>query len=233
MKRSYDKEMMDLPGNDAELLAEDLLNLRRLNRYLNGCRSVILGFKQALGGDKLKNFSALDIGTGSADIPAALHAWATAKGFATTIVGLEAEALTAGIATTRSKPFAGVKIVQGDGSAPPFSPKSFDFVVASQFLHHFSEEKMIELLKRWATLARKGIVISDLIRHPLAYHGIRLLTKLATRNVMTLTDAPLSVRRALTFKEWRELFLQAAVGPVEMFSVFPFRMAAAISLGSR
>ena len=92
---------------------------------------------------------------------------------------------------------------------------------------------MIELLKRWATLARKGIVISDLIRHPLAYHGIRLLTRLATRNVMTLTDAPLSVRRTLTFKEWRELFLQAAVGPVEMLSVFPFRMAAVISLGSR
>src|SRR4030095_8509379 len=108
----------------------------------------------------------------------------------------------------------------------PFAPGGFEFVVASQLLHHFSEVKIIELLKQWATLARRGIVISDLVRHPVAYHGIRLLTKVATRNIMTLTDAPLSVRRAFAFSEWRELFCQADIGTVEMISVFPFRMAA-------
>ena len=50
---------------------------------------------------------------------------------------------------------------------------------------------------------------------------------------MTLTDAPLSVRRAFTLKEWRDLLRQADIGPVEMFSVFPFRMAAVVRLGGR
>jgi hypothetical protein len=50
---------------------------------------------------------------------------------------------------------------------------------------------------------------------------------------MTRTDAPLSVRRAFTFNEWRDLLRQADIGPVEMFSVFPFRMAAVVRLGGR
>lgn len=233
MKRSYEKELMDLTDNSPKLLADDLRNLRVLNRYLSGSRSVILAFERALGREPLKQISILDVGTGSADIPAAIFAWAKRRNVAAKIVGIEAESITARIAAIQTKQLADIKIIQGDAGAPPFSPGSFDFVVASQFLHHFSEVKIVELLKQWAKLARRGIIISDLVRHPVAYHGIRLLTKLATRNIMTLTDAPLSVRRAFTFKEWRELLRQADIGPVEMFSVFPFRMAAAVRLGGR
>lgn len=233
MKRSYEKEMMDFTGNSPALLADDLRNLRMLNRYLSGSRSVMLVLQRALGREPLKHISVLDVGTGSADIPAAVVAWAKRRSIAAKIVGMEAASITARIATNQTKRLADIRIVQTDAGAPPFSLGSFDFVVASQFLHHFSEATIIELLKQWAKLARRGIVISDLVRHPVAYHGIRLLTKLTTRNVMTLTDALLSVQRAFTFHEWRELLRQADIGPVEMFSVFPFRMAAAVRLGGR
>ena len=233
MKRSYEKEMMDLMGNSPELLADDLRNLRMLNRYLSGSRSVKLALQRALGREPLKHVSVLDVGTGSADIPAAIFAWAKRRNVTAKIVGVDSESVTARIAANHTQQLAGIKIIQGDAGAPPFLPGSFDFVVASQFLHHFSEAKIVDLLRQWATLARRGIVISDLVRHPVAYHGIRLLTKLTTRNIMTLIDAPLSVRRALTFSEWRELLRQADIGPVEMFSVFPFRIAAAIRLGGR
>jgi len=223
--------MMDLAGNSPELLADDLRNLRLLNRYLCGSRSVMLALERALGREPLKNISLLDVGTGSADIPAAIVAWAKRRSIAAKIVGMEAASITARIATNQTKRLADIKIIRADAGAPPFLSASFDFVVASQFLHHFSEATIVELLKQWAKLARRGIVISDLVRHPLAYHGIRLLTKFTTRNVMTLTDAPLSVRRAFTFKEWRELLRQADIGAVEMFSVFPFRMAAVVRLG--
>lgn len=233
MKRSYEKELMDLTANSPELLADDLRNLRLLNRYLRGSRSVMLALERALGRGPLKHISVLDVGTGSADIPAAIFAWATRRNVAAKIFGVEADPTTARIAANQTKQLADIKIIQGDAGAAPFSRGSFDFVVASQFLHHFSEAKIIDLLKQWAKLARRGIVISDLVRHPVAYHGIRLLTKLTTRNIMTLTDAPLSVRRAFTFKEWRKLLRQADIGPVEVFSVFPFRMAAFVTLGDR
>jgi hypothetical protein len=92
---------------------------------------------------------------------------------------------------------------------------------------------ILELLSVWSQLARRAIIIGDLIRHPIAYYGIRLLTALTTRNVMTLVDAPLSVRRALTFDEWRALFHRAAIGPTTAFTVFPFRIAACITMTGR
>jgi SAM-dependent methyltransferase len=245
MKRSYEKEMMDLPGQPRELLEEDLRHLRTMNRYLGGYRSVIRGLDRLIEEQKMRRFSLLDVGTGSGDIPIRINRWAHAKGVSAEIVALETEPVTVRIAATLTNPRfipllqrgkerdfrrCGILVLRGDGLAPPFRPGSFDFVLASQLLHHFSEEKIVALLRNWSQLARRAIIISDLIRDPVAYHGIRLITKICTRNVMTRTDAPLSVRRAFTMGEWSELFRRAEVGRFQVFSVFPYRVLGLISL---
>lgn len=262
MKRSTEKELMDLPGNPKEVLDEDLRNLRILNRYLGGYRSVLHGLDRLVGGGKLRRFSLLDVGTGSGDIPARITNWAQQRGIKASIVALEPEQVTARLAAMLIRqpshpPFispwqrlpsaviraetvthceneehsqsCGISVVRGDGNAPPFRAASFDFVLASQLLHHFSEEKIIALLRTWSRLARRAIIVSDLVRDPVAYYGIRLLTKLCTRNVMTLNDAPLSVRRAFTIAEWRDLFCRAEIGPCQILSIFPYRVLALVS----
>jgi SAM-dependent methyltransferase len=263
MRRSQQKEMMDLAGNPKEVLAEDLRNLRILNRYLGGYRSVLHGLDRLVGTGKLSRFSLLDVGTGSGDIPTRITHWAQQRGIKASIVALEPEPVTARIAAILTQqqtnppfvslgqrlpsavipaeagiqceneghsPNLGISVVRGDGHEPPFRAASFDFVLASQLLHHFSEEKIVALLRTWSRLARRAIIVSDLVRHPVAYYGIRFLTKLFTRNIMTLTDAPLSVQRAFTMAEWRELFLRAEIGPFQILSIFPCRILALVSV---
>jgi ubiquinone/menaquinone biosynthesis C-methylase UbiE len=248
MKRSAEKEMMDLPGNPKDLLVEDLRNLRRINRYLGGYRGVMKGLKRLIAEQKMSRFSLLDVGTGSADIPRVIVQWARDRGIEAQVVGLEPEAVTAQVAAILTQeqtnpPFipllqrgkegdfrrCGISVVRGDGNAPPFRAASFDFVLASQMLHHFSEEKIVTQLRTWSRLARRAIIVSDLVRAPIAYYGIRLLTKLFTHNLMTLTDAPLSVQRAFTMAELHELFRRAEIGPFQVFSVFPYRVLALVS----
>ena len=89
MKRSTEKEMMDLPGNPKALLVEDLRNLRTINRYLGGYRGVIKGLKQLVGGDRMKRFSLLDVGTGSADIPKVIVQWARNQDIEARVVALD------------------------------------------------------------------------------------------------------------------------------------------------
>jgi len=248
MKRSAEKEMMDLPGNPKDLLVEDLRNLRTINRCLGGYRGIIKGLRGVIDKDKMRCFSLLDVGTGSGDIPRKIVQWARNKGIHATVVALEPEAVTAQVAAILTqqqtnplfiplsqrgkegdfRPYR-ISVVRGDGNAPPFRAASFDFVLASQVLHHFPEEKIVALLRTWSRLVRRSIIVSDLVRHPVAYHGIRLLTKVFTRNVMTLTDAPLSVQRAFTMAEWHELFRRAEIGPFQVFSVFPYRVLALVS----
>ncbi len=230
MTRSEAKEMMDLPDPPKELLVDDLRNLRLMNRYLGNHRLVLRALARLL--DKEGTFSLLDIGTGSGDLPAAVALWARRKGKVARISGLEPNRTTVDEAATQTGDFSEISLVRGDGMAPPFRPASFDFVLASQVLHHFPEEGIVSLLHAWAKVARKAIIVSDLIRHPLAYHGIRLFTRLLTRNAMTLVDAPLSVQRALTLGEWKELMLKANVGTIQAEHAWPFRLVALITVES-
>jgi ribosomal protein L11 methylase PrmA len=96
-------------GNSPELLADDLRNLRMLNRYLSGSRSVLLGLQRALGREPLKQISVLDVGTGSADIPAAIFAWAKRRNVAAKIAGVEADSITARIAANQTKQLTDIK----------------------------------------------------------------------------------------------------------------------------
>jgi ubiquinone/menaquinone biosynthesis C-methylase UbiE len=181
---------------------------------------------------KLDRFTLLDIGTGSGDIPTVIARWARRQRIAARISGLEREAATVEEAVDQTRSFPEITILRGDAMAPPFGAGSFDFVLTSQLLHHFKDEQIIALLRTWARLARRGIIVSDLVRHPLAYHGIRLLTQGFTRNMMTRSDAPLSVQRACTISEWRELLRRADVGRPRVRWMFPFRVLALISLKS-
>ena len=282
MKRSKQKEMMDLPGQPKELLEGNFDDIRAINHYMGGHRSVVRGLARLVQEQKLVGFSLLDVGTGSGDIPARINHWARHRGINASIVALEPEPVTARLAAVLTQqanscyiprtcgqmrdpsltsPQSGgrkergqaitpifshlpvlkeeqegdlprheVSVVRGDGGAPPFGPASFDFVLASQLLHHFSEDKIVSLLRTWSKVARKAIIISDLVRHPVAYYGIRVITKLFSRNVMTRTDAPLSVQRAFTVAEWRHLLRRADVGRLRLFPVFPFRVLALLSV---
>lgn len=219
---------MDSTGNPQDLLVDDLRNLRMINHYLGNYRNVLRGLARLV--ENQKKFSLLDIGAGSGDVPAAIARWARRKGLVARISALEPNQVAVDQAADQTRGFSEISLVRGDGMALPFRPDSFDFVLASQVLHHYSEEAIVMLLRTWAPVARKGIIISDLIRHPLAYQGIRLLTRMLTRNIMTLTDAPLSVRRGLTICEWQELLRQAGVGTFEVDWAFPFRVLALITV---
>jgi len=230
MNRSTELEMMDLPGQPRELLLDDLRNLRSLNRYLGCYRNVLRALTGALRGQSKREFTLLDVGTGNADIPATIVSWARRRRLSARLSCLERDAVTVGAAADQTRAHPEIKIVRGDALRPPFRRASFDFVLASQLLHHFPDEQIVDLLRTWAALARRAVIISDLVRHPLAYHGIRLLTKVFTHNIMTRTDAPLSVRRALTIEEWRAVLREADIGRFTVERALPFRMRALIWL---
>jgi ubiquinone/menaquinone biosynthesis C-methylase UbiE len=216
--------MIDFPGQPKDLLVGDLRNLRRINRYLGCHRNALRGVARAMDGRRTLQFTLLDVGTGSADIPAVIAHWARREKFHCHIGCLERDATTVEQAAAQTRGMPEISLVRGDALAPPFGAKSFDFVLASQLLHHFSDDQIVALLRNWARLARRAVIVNDLLRHPLAYHGIRLLTKSLTRNLMTLTDAPLSVKRSLTVDEWRALFRRADAGDFFVEWALPFRM---------
>jgi predicted nicotinamide N-methyase len=91
-----------------------------------------------------------------------------------------------------------------------FQDQKFDIVLATLFMHHFTEEQLVTLfsnLKRQTTT----IVINDIHRHPLAYYSIKLLTRSFSQSAMVKFDAPLSVLKAFTKSELKKILQRAGI----------------------
>jgi ubiquinone/menaquinone biosynthesis C-methylase UbiE len=124
------REMMDSPDNSPrELLEDDLRNLRIINRYLGNYRVVLGGLARLLEEQKLKRFSLLDVGTGSADIPALIASWARRYHLTARLIGLEPEPVTLQAAANQIRDYSEITLVRGDARALPLASGSVDFVL--------------------------------------------------------------------------------------------------------
>jgi ubiquinone/menaquinone biosynthesis C-methylase UbiE len=87
----------------------------------------------------------------------------------------------------------------------PFRPASFDFVFSSLFLHHFSNDQVMELLRSFGSVARRAVLAIDLERGPLAYRFLPSTRWLFEWHDITINDGQISVAAAFTKDELQAL----------------------------
>ena len=224
-------ELLDHADQAPEELAGTLADIARLNRI--GPTHTLLAhvapfFEGHHGPEPL---TVLDLGTGAADIPAALVVWARARGWPVRVVGLDVQPGVLACAQARAAAFPEVRLVAGEAVAPPVRPGAVDLAICSLMLHHLPEAAVVELLRRMAETARLGFVVSDLRRSWAAWAGAWLLTRATSRNRITLHDGPLSVRRAYTRAELRHLAAAAGVPEVAWHHAIAFRVIGVYARG--
>jgi ubiquinone/menaquinone biosynthesis C-methylase UbiE len=216
MKRLSDAvELLDGPLDDPVALAGNLRDLRRINRWLGGV-ALSSAAIEALAAHRAE-MTLLDVGTGGADIPLALLAWARRSGRRLSVVAIDSrpEVLAAAVrANPASATSVRLELQVGDGRSLPYPDRSFDVAHASLLLHHLDPEAAVGLIREMARVARLGIVINDLDRGRLAWLGAWLLGHVLTANRYTRHDAPLSVRRAYRLAEMTDLLRAAGMTPV-------------------
>ncbi len=220
-------ELLDGPLDDPAALAGNLRDLRRVNRVLGGVRLSRLAIDRLLIAAptnlEARPVMLIDVGTGAADIPFALLADARRKNRPLGVVAVDArpEVLDAARA---ARPVlarvAGLELCVADGRSLPFPDRAFDIAHASLLTHHMEPDEAVALLVEMARVARLGIVINDLDRGRAHWLGAWLIAHLFTLNRYTRRDAPLSVRRAYTPHEMRELLARAGLRPVGEFGGF-------------
>jgi SAM-dependent methyltransferase len=213
MRRSVDvEELLDGPLDDPAALRDNLRDLERANRWLGGAALSAHGI-DALAGDR-ETLTVLDVGTGAADIPAALLARAARAGRRLRITGIDSrpEVLAAALERRpRLRQTSGLELQVGNGRSLPFPDRSFDVAHASLLLHHLDPSAAVVLLREMSRVARRGVVINDLRRGRGVWLGAWLLSRLTTRNRYTRHDAPLSVRRAYSVGELTALIAAAGL----------------------
>lgn len=193
---------MDRPQPVSAELVADLKNLRTLNRYFGSYRLVRYFLKRWLRPND--NLRILDLATGSGDIPRLIARFAREAGATVTIDAVDFQGSTIAIATEQSIDYPEIDFHCADIHSFG-AERTYDLVLCSLALHHFSDENAIRLLCHAGKLSRNKVMVADLRRSWLAKVGIICLTTLVFREPMTRNDARVSMERAFSFRELAQL----------------------------
>ena len=195
---------MDGPGVDPAQLRRSLRFIRRVNTLLGYTRATLWHLDRfSVRWRPGERITIIDFATGSADIPRAILRWATKRNFDVHIVGVDRHPVTAAHAAETGAPDPRLQIVQADVLNLPFAPGSFDYALTAMFLHHLDDAVVVRVLRAMGTVARRGVIAADLLRHRRAYAWISAFTLLA--NPMVKHDARVSVAQAFTKSEILDL----------------------------
>ncbi|HXV77281.1 MAG TPA: methyltransferase domain-containing protein [Candidatus Polarisedimenticolaceae bacterium] len=221
--RRDDAEWIDRPDNTVADLRAAFGDIGWTHRWLGG-RAVLLS---ALGPylDRSDGpLRILDVGTGAADLPLAIIAWARRLGRPVEVVGLDRDFGVTSIAAGAAAGCAELTVVCADARRLPFDDRSFDLVTASLFLHHFGPGEWIKLLGGFRRVARRAVVVCDLRRHLLPWVFLAGLARLTRRHPMFVHDAPLSVLRGFTDRELLDAATACGASSVSLRRRWPFRL---------
>ena len=204
---------MDDPTATAAEIAQALRFIRLVNRRLGGTRATLAPLRrwarQWRPGETIR---IIDIGTGSADIPAAIVDWAGASDRSVQITAVDLHPVTLELA----RRFAGggraaIEFVHADALRlmERFRPGSFDYAHAGMFLHHLSDEDVVAVLRIMDGLTTRGLIWNDLTRGRIERAAVRLMALGLSAHVRH--DATVSVAAGFTREEAMALARRAGL----------------------
>lgn len=187
--------------------------VRTANARWGGCQAIIDHLNawsrswRKLGLGTLKRpVTFIDLATGSADIPLAIVQWAQARHFEVRITACDINPAMLAIAQAHigkhiseleSDPW--ITLVAADARKLPFGNASFDYALASLFLHHLSDIEIMTMLHIMDELSCRGMIWNDLSRSKLSHMLVKLMTRWS--NPVIRHDAVVSVEAGFTKAE--------------------------------
>jgi 2-polyprenyl-3-methyl-5-hydroxy-6-metoxy-1,4-benzoquinol methylase len=209
---------MDDLSAKGPVVDQTLKELDVINKYLGGNQITLKALKSMADTDVIR---IADLGCGSGEILRQLLVWGQKSGKKLDLTGIDANPNIVKYARKQNPSQINFQVRNIFDLA--FSTERYDFIIATLFTHHFTNEQLVESLRQWHQQASKGIIINDLHRHILAYRSIQLLTRLFSRSHMVKHDAPLSVARSFTKDDWIQILREAGITNYKLTWRWAFR----------
>jgi 2-polyprenyl-3-methyl-5-hydroxy-6-metoxy-1,4-benzoquinol methylase len=205
--RSKEKELLDrddVPFND---IKQNMYELNVINSTLGGHQVTLRGLQQLIGNKK--EITICEIGCGGGDNLYALQKWCTIKKIKLQATGIDINPNCIAYAASKTEN-KDIAFITGDYKAVHLQNKP-DIIFSSLFCHHFSNEELVQMLGWMKENSATGFFINDLHRNFFAYHSIKWITTFFSKSYLVKNDAPLSVLRGFSKKEWILLLEQAGI----------------------
>lgn len=221
--RSVGAEIMDDLDCHGNVVDQTLRELDFINQWLGGNAVTLQAIKSIWKTiPKEQPLHIADLGCGSGEMLRILSRLAQKESRNVVLSGFDANPYIVDYAKNHSKKFSGISFKSVSVFSREFKDQKFDIVLATLFMHHFTDAELVALFSDLKQQA-KSIIINDIHRHSLAYHSIRLLTKLFSQSAMVRFDAPLSVLRAFSKNELKDILQRAGITDFSLNWKWAFR----------
>ena len=223
-RRSNQAEIMDdLEGRGPDWY-QALRELRIINKFLGGNGVTLEGLNQLLKNRKERGPVTLaDLGCGGGDMLVEMAEWGRRNRIPMRLLGVDANPNIIEYARENTAAYPEIEYRVADIFSENFRKLNFDIVTCTLFTHHFRNEQLVDLLSHLHRQVRIGLVINDLHRHPLAFYSIKALTAAFSRSKMVKHDAPVSVARAFSRRDWKLILKEAEVKKYSLSWRWAFR----------
>jgi 2-polyprenyl-3-methyl-5-hydroxy-6-metoxy-1,4-benzoquinol methylase len=229
-RRALGPELMDGPEFGFDETVDTFRFLVPVNRWFGGIRPVESFFeRESRDWDQHTTYGVLDAGGGVGDVAVALVHWARRNGYRVRVDLVDRHPSVAELARERCQHYPEIKVMCED--VLELEGWEYDYVHASQFLHHFPDEEVVPVLRQLLGICRRKVVVNDLLRAPLAYLGTWFLT-LWTSPVFR-HDARMSVRRGFRVRELEGLLKDGGLFDFSLEEHFFYRVLLIVNEGTR
>jgi len=199
--RSEAEEIMDDFEMTGDLLKSTLHHLDRINKWLGGNQVTLSGIDQLWKDHpKEKTITIVDLGCGSGDMLRLIAKKAKRENRKVKLIGIDANNFVIQVAKDQSTLYDEISYQQMMIPSDQFNKLSYDIVLSTLFLHHFTDQEIISLLDLLKKKAKLGIIINDLHRNSMAYGLFYLLSRFVP-NEMVQKDGLTSILRAFKRKD--------------------------------
>lgn len=208
--RSTLPELMDGPSVPASEIHQALRELEVVGKRLGGYNVAINAINKLFKEGKSAN-TIMDVGCGGGDTLRVVADWARSHNKDIRFIGIDRNPEMTQYSAAHSTGYANIRYITADVFDDSLLSIKPDVVMSSLFCHHFDGSDLVRLLQRMHMLCSTAVIVNDLHRHPIAYHSIRLLTRIFSKSYLVKYDAPLSVARAFKRQDWQYILPAAGI----------------------
>lgn len=194
--RSEQSEIMDnldFQGLEMQNLLKDL---KTVNKWLGGNNITIDGLQKLLNPNlKTIKITILDVGCGDGELLRKCADFGKRNNFNFDLIGIDFNENILDFAKTQSKEYSNIKFKKVDVFSEENLIPICDIALCTLFLHHFSNEKIENLLKTLIKKTNIGLIVNDLQRSKQAFNLFKVISQLFLRTRTARHDGLVSVAR--------------------------------------